>query len=174
VQNGDFSAGFTAWTPVKRNKAVVPSTINGYTAPAGAANAAKLGGSTNRGFLAQTLATKTGRCYQLTFYLISQPALGTFFSVSYAGEPLSISAIGNTAITLPSNDALGFGGPVYMQFTTVVTGTSTADALRFNFVKGTGRAFFYLTGISVMPCATGSASPLQYIPGHCLPCKSFP
>lgn len=151
VQNGDFSSGFTNWTPVGLNNAVVPATINDYTAPAGAVNAAQLGTSLFGGSLSQTLATQTGSCYKLTFYMISQAATINFFSVSYAGVPLTVSATGNPAVTLPGNNG-AYGGPVYLQFTTTVTGASAADVLTFNFRKGLN-SNFYLTGISLVPCA---------------------
>ena len=133
---------------------------NQYTPPAGASNAAVV--SDPGAFISQTLVTQRGSCYQLTFFLISEPTTGFVNSiqVTYAGQQLTISSTQTPTVTLPSNGVGGFGGPAYYQFTTVVTGVTSADTLGFGLVRPGGTGSDYLTGVSLVPCAKGGAPPI--------------
>ena len=99
--------------------------------------------STANGFLSQTLNTKVGQTYNISFYLESDGATPNTFSLAFGGT--TVSSVTNLSSVL-----------VFNQYTAVATATSNSTPLTFTYRDDPG--YFYLDNISVTPAPVPEAS----------------
>ncbi len=141
VENGGFEAGsFSGWTQSGNTAATTVSPTTSYVHSG--TYGAKLGPSTTRGYLSQSLATIPGQKYQISFWLRNPDGkTPNEFQVSWNGV---------TLFSKPNQSATG-----WTNVQLVATATATTTALQFGFRHDP--SYLGLDDVSVTPVTTTNA-----------------
>lgn len=114
ITNGGFETGdFTGWTVFADSTFVSPSGYITY-APHSGNYFAALGTTGGDGVLSQTVADTTGQSYDLTYFLASNGASPSDFSVAWDGTTLP-----GSALTDPNSSGS------YVEYSFLLTGTGS-------------------------------------------------